>query len=197
MLRSLPEGKTFRLKTGVVFLIGILVLTLAGCESIFGPSADDSDDDEDDDGEARILVTNNYGVSLDIYLDGAFQFLIGTGDTTKIHDVTLDDHDLEARLPGTSTVVESEEIDVTEYSDYTWAIDDSPDINIVNSYGVTLRIYMDGTQYFDIADEENRWIMDVSFGDHFLKALKVSDGKEVASTTLDIDENTDYTWTIK
>lgn len=196
MLRGLPEGKFFRPKTGIVFLIGILVLTLAGCESIFGPSADDSDDDDDDDGEARILVTNNYGVDLDIYMDGAFQFLLPTGETTKIRDVTLDDHDLEAKLPGTSSVVESEEVDVTDYTDYTWAIDDSPDINVVNNYGVTLRIYMDGTYCFDIADEENRWLMNVSFGDHFLKATK-ADGKEIASTTLEIDENTDYTWTIK
>ncbi len=195
MQRGLPEGKTLWLKTGAVFLIGILVLTLAGCESIFGPSSVD-DDDDDDEGEARILVTNNYGEALDIYMDGVFQFLIGTGDTTKIHDVTLDDHDLVAKLAGSSTVVESEEIDVTEYSDYTWAIDDSPDINVLNKYGVTLRIYMDGTYRFDISDEENRWLMNVSFGDHFLKAVKASDGMEVASTTLDIDENTDYTWTI-
>ena len=195
MLRGLPEGKTFWLKTGAVFLIGILVLTLAGCESIFGPSSD-ADDDDDDDGEARILVYNNYGVDLNIYLDGTFQFLIGTGDSAKIRDVTLDDHDLEARLPGSSAVVESEEIDVTEYTDYTWTIDDAPDINVLNNYGVTLRIYMDGVYCFDIADEENRWLMNVSFGDHFLKALKATDGKEVASTTLEIDENTDYTWTI-
>lgn len=197
MIRGLLEGQTFRLKTGVVLLIVLLALSLTACESIFGPSADDDDDDDDDDDEARILVYNNYGVELAIYMDGTFQFLVANGDSAKIRNVTLDDHELDAMLPGTSTVVESEEIDVTDYTDYSWTIDDSPDINVSNKYGVTLQIYMDGTYRFDLVDEENRWLMDVSFGEHFLRAVKLSDGKEVASTTLDIDENTDYTWTIE
>jgi hypothetical protein len=181
---------------GVLVLIGILVFALAGCESLFGPSSDDDDDDDDDDEEARIIVTNNYEESLDIYMDGVFQFALPDEESDKIRNVTLDEHDLEAKLTGTSTVVDSETLDVTAYTDYAWTIDDAPDINVINSYGVTLRIFMDGNYQFDVVDEEDRWIMNVSFGEHFLKALKASDDKEVASTTLNIEANKDYTWTI-
>lgn len=197
MTSAMRDGRPGRGRPAILFLVGILILTLTGCESIFGPSSSDDDSEDDDDGEARIIIYNNYGTELAFYMDGVFQFLIAHGDSDKIRDVTLDDHDLEARLPGTSTVVETKEIDVTDYQDYTWTIDDPPDINVVNQYGVTLQIYMDGTYRFDVADEENRWLMSVSFGEHILRAVKVSDNREVASTTLDIDENTDYTWTIK
>jgi hypothetical protein len=179
---------------GVFILIGILVFALAGCESIFGPKSETEDTSDDE--EARIVVTNNYDESLDIYMDGVFQFALPDEESEKIHDVTLDEHDLEAKLTGTSTVVDSETLDVTTYTDYAWKIDDAPDINVINNYGVTLKIFMDGNYQFDVVDEEDRWIMNVSFGEHFLKALKASDDKEVASTTLDIGANNDYTWTI-
>jgi hypothetical protein len=178
-----------------VLLIGILTLVLAGCESIFGPSSETSETSDDE--EARIIVTNNYGETLDIYMDGALQFTLQDNNSDKIRNVSLDEHDLEAKLTGTSTVVDSETLDVTAYGDYSWTIDDSPDINVINSYGVTLKIYMDNNYQFDVQDEENRWIMNVSFGEHFLKALKAGDNKEVASTTLNIKANTDYTWTIE
>ena len=181
---------------GILILIGALAFLLASCESIFGPKAEDEDTDDTTE-EARIIVDNGYGESLDIYLDGNFQFLIEDENSKKIRDVSLDEHKIEAKLPSTSTVVDSETIDVTTYTDYTWTIDDPPDINVTNNYGKTLRIYMDGNYRFDLVDKENRWIMDVSFGDHFLKALKASDDNEVASITIEVTENKDYSWIIE
>ncbi len=182
---------------GILVMIGILVFSLVSCESIFGPSAEESTTEEDEEDEARIIVSNYYGISLNIYMDGILQFLIEHEDEEKIRNVSLDEHELEARNPNTNTVEASEEIDVTSYTDYTWTIDDPPDINVINNYGHTLKIYMDGTYLFDLVDEEDRWIIDVAFGERFLKALKASDNKEVASTTIDVEENKDYTWTIE
>ena len=183
-------------RIGFLSLVGILVLFCAGCESIFGPKSEESTSDDDSD-IARIIVYNNYNNgSLDVYMDGAFQFTLAEDDDAKIKDVTLDEHDLEAKLPGTATVVDDTTIDVTSYTDYTWTIDDPPDIKITNNYGSTLKIYVDGEYKFDLANEEDRWIIDVSFGDHYLKATKASDGREVASTTIEVDGNEDYTWVI-
>jgi hypothetical protein len=196
MRRMKTKGTNQLFGVGIFILIGILVFALVGCESIFGPNTDDDDDDDDDGEEARIVVTNNYDESLDIYMDGMFQFVLADEESDKIRNVALDEHDLEAKLTGTSTVVDSETFDVTTYTDYAWTIDDAPDINVINNYGVTLKIFMDGNYQFDVVDEEDRWIMNVSFGEHFLKATKASDDKEVASTTLNIAANKDYTWTI-
>jgi len=178
-------------------VIGLLCLPTISCSSLFGPDEDDDDGDDDDDDEARILIYNYYGENLDFYMDGSFQFTLSHDDDDKIRDVTLDEHFLEAKKQGTVTVVASTEIDVTSYTDYSWQIDDPPDINVINQYGLKLRIYMDENYLFDLVDEEDRWIVNVSFGEHFLKALRASDDKEVASTTIDVDENEDYAWTIE
>jgi hypothetical protein len=195
MRKMKAKGTDHLFGVGIFILIGILVMALAGCESIFGPKTDDAAASDDE--EARIVVTNNYGETLDIFMDGALQFTLTSEDSDKIRDVSLDEHDLQAKLAGTATVVDSETVDVTTYSDYAWTIDDAPDIDVINNYGVALKIYMDENYQFDIVDEEDRWIMNVSFGEHFLKAVKVSDNKEVGSTTLDIAANKDYTWTIE
>lgn len=196
MIRMKKRRMSLNFSIGILVVIGILIFSLINCESIFGPSTEESTE-EDEDEEARIIVYNNYGESLDIYMDGIFQFSLEHGDDDKIRDVSLDEHELEAKKPNTNTVVDSETIDVTSYTDYTWTVDDPPDINVINQYGKTLKIYMDETYQFDLVDEEDRWIIDVAFGEHFLKAVKAVDGKEVASTTIDVDENIDYSWVIE
>ena len=196
MKRMRFSGMDRRWGIGTLLLIGFLVFALAGCESIFGPSSESSSSDSDDE-EARIIVTNNYDETLDIYMDGVLQFTLADDESDKIRDVTLDEHELEAKRAGTSTVVDDETFDVTSYTDYAWTIDDAPDIDVINNYGVALKIFMDGNYQFEIVNEEDRWIMNVSFGEHFLKAVKASDDREVASTTLNIEYNKDYAWTIQ
>jgi hypothetical protein len=185
------------LGAGVVFpLVGvILIVLLAGCESIFGPKVEESEDDDDE--EARIVVYNHYGEALDIYMDGKLQFTLNDDDDKKVRDVSLDEHDMEAKLAGTGTIVDDETMDITSYTDYSWTIDDPPDIVITNNYGTALKIYMDGNYQFDLAYKESRWIMDVTKAEHFLKARRADNDKEVASVTIDVDENKDYTWTIE
>lgn len=183
-------------RLGILLLLGIFIFSFAGCESIFGPKTEETDS-TDDEGEARILITNMYGETLDIYMDGKIQFSLAHKNSDKIRNVTLDEHDLEAKLPASGTVVDSETIDVVDYSDYSWTIDDPPDIKVTNAYGKTLKIYMDGKFLFELLDEEDRWIMNVDMGDRFLKAVKSSDDKEVASTTISVTANKDYTWLIQ
>jgi len=196
MQKRKTSEKLFRGNAWLWLIMVVLTLGLTGCESIFGPKAEESTEEETAK-EARIVVTNNYGQALDIYMDGKFQFTLESEQDRKIRNVSLDEHKMEAKLPGTNTVVDTETVDVTGYADYAYAIDDPPDINISNNYGKPLKIYMDNVYKFDLLYKENRWIMDVSFGQHFLKAILVENNKEVASTTIDVDQNKDYTWIIQ
>jgi hypothetical protein len=197
MISMKKRAKNSDFSIGILILIGILIFSLASCESIFGPKTEETTEEEEEGEEARIIVYNEYGESLDIYMDGTFQFLVGHKSDAKIRYVSLDEHELEAKKSNTNEVVDSKTIDVTSYMDYTWTIDDPPDINVTNRYGYTLKIYMDGNYQFDLADEEDRWIIDVAFGERFLKAIRAGDNKEIASTTIDVEENKDYSWVIE
>jgi predicted membrane-bound spermidine synthase len=105
------------------------------------------------------------------------------------------EHTMEARTAG-GAVIDTTTIDVTQLTDYTYALD-RPDINVVNSWGETLKIYMDGVYQFTIVDDENRWLIGVSLVSHFLKATRASDDSEVASITINVTQNKDYSWTIQ
>jgi hypothetical protein len=184
------EGKARRSRSAkrLASLITILILPLITCISPTSPNGQ---------GEADIIVSNEYGETLDIYMDGVFKFSLRHKNTIEIDNVSLEDHELEAKKVGTETVIDSETITVEEKTDYTWTIEDPPDINVTNEYGTTLKIYMDGNYQFDLVDKENRWIIDVSYGERFLEAIRASDGHEAASTTIKVDDNTDYSWTIE
>lgn len=178
-------------------MMGILLFSSVSCKSIFGPDEETAAPTTEEGTEARIVVTNKYGESLDIFMDGQFQFALGHKAQGTIRYVTLQDHVLEAKKQSTDTVVASTTISVASKIDYPWVINDPPDINVINSYGRTLKIYMDGDYLFNLVDEENRWIIDVPYGERFLKAIRASDDKEVASITINVAENKDYSWTIQ
>jgi hypothetical protein len=169
----------------------LLALTLAGCKSSTSSSTSTSTTLE-----ARILVYNTYSASLDIYMDDAFQFNLPNGGSGTIKNVSLDTHTMTAKLAGTDTVIDTTTIDVTALTDYSYTID-RPDINVTNAFGESLHIYMDDVYRFDLVDDENRWLIDVSLTSHFLKATRVSDNSEVASITINVTQNKDYTWTIQ
>jgi len=167
-------------------LIIMLIITGMFCKSPIAPK----------NGEADILVVNDIGQTLDIYLNGSFKYSLPYGHNFEIDNIALGSYKLEAMTEGTNNIMASTTLDVTQYKDYTWYIDDPADINIVNSSGINLKIYFDGSFIFDLADEENRWILDVTHGEHFISAQRASDGSTFASITLNIEEDTDYTWTI-
>jgi len=171
-------------------LMAILAFSWFGCKSPTSP---------DGAGEADIVITNDYeeGEAVDIYMDGEFKFSIGFKVTIEIDNVSLEEHMMEAKLNSTGVVVDSETIEVVEYTDYYWTVDDPPDIKVINQFGKALKITMDGDYQFDLANEESRWIIDVTYGERFLKAFRASDGQEIASITIHIEENTDYFWTVE
>lgn len=188
MMRSRQELKKIYPAIVIFVFTGILLFTLIRCKSPTSPNGQ---------GEADIIVYSKYDETLDIYMDGNFLFSIGYKSSIEIDNVSLEEHELEAKKINTDIVIDKETITVEEKIDYTWTIDDPPDINVTNNFGKTLKIYMDGEYQFDLVDEENRWIIDVPYGERFLKATTASDGKEVASTTIHVDENKDYSWTIR
>jgi TRAP-type mannitol/chloroaromatic compound transport system substrate-binding protein len=145
---------------------------------------------------ARILVTNTYGQTLDIYMDGTFQFTLTNKNGGTITNVSIATHTMEAKIGGTTTVIDTTTVDVTSLIDYTYTID-RPDINVTNGWGETLKIYMDNVYQFTIVDQENRYIIQVTLQSHFLKATRASNDTEVASTTLNVTQNKKYSWTIQ
>lgn len=188
MMRSRQELKKACSSIGVFILTGIFILTSIRCKSPTSP---------DGQGEADIIVYSEYDETLEIYMDGNFLFTIGYKSSIEIDNVSLEEHELEAKERNTGIIIDSETIEVDEKTDYSWTIDDPPDINVINNYGKTLQIYMNGEYQFDLVDEENRWIIDVAFGEHFLRAIKASDKEQVASVTINVEENKDYYWTIE
>jgi hypothetical protein len=167
-------------------LILLLALSVISCKSPTSPK----------DGEADIIVLNEYGQSLDIYQNGSFIFSLMNKEYVEIDNVALGAHFLEAKLMGTDETIDTEQIEVLEKKDYGWEIDDPADIVVTNESGIKLDIYLDHVFQFTLDDEEYRWILDVPHGTHFLKAFRTEDQSPVASLTVKIDENKDYSWTI-
>ena len=169
---------------------GLLIALLGlggGCKSPVMPK----------DGEADIIIVNDYGQTLNIFLNGEYLYPLNHNQSVELDNLKFGVYYLEARAVDTDVRVDSEEVDVKERTDYTWTIDDPPDINVINNFGMTLRIFMDGVHQFDLLDEENRWILDVPYGEHFLLAVREADGIDASSITLKIEENTDFSWTIE
>jgi hypothetical protein len=171
----------------IALTAGILIGPWSGCKSPTSPNGK---------GEADIIVISDVEDAMDIYMDGVFMFEIKYKEKIEIDNVTLAEHEMEAKAKGTDTVIESGTVDVVEESDYSWTVDDPPDIYVTNNCKFPVRVSMDGGHQFDLERNDGRWIIDVAYGDRFLKAWSAEDGREVASKTIAIEENQDYSWTI-
>jgi hypothetical protein len=187
-MRSNKRSRSLKAIVRIAGLLGILGLALVQCKSPTSPEGK---------GEADITVINDSGETVDIYLDGEFKFTLKHKWSIEIDNVSLEQHELEARELNTGKVIDQETLDVEEKIDYSWTVGDPPDIKVINDYGKALAIYMDGDYQFDLAREESRWIIDVAYGERFLKAIDTSTGQEVASTSIKVDNNEDYSWTIE
>lgn len=173
-------------KFRIFILIGTFFFLLMNCKSPTSPGGK---------GEADIVIYNEYGESLDIYMDGDFKFSIEHNGQVEMDDVSYGEYEFEAKKA--NEVIATETILVEEDIDYSWVIDDPPDIRIYNYFGETLAIYMDGNYQFSMVAEEDRWIIDVAYGERFLVARRVDDDCQVASITINATENTDYYWFIE
>jgi hypothetical protein len=176
----------------LLLMIGMAFLSFMACTSAEDPNEDETTDTD----IANIMVYNDYGETLDIYMNGTFQFTLQHDESEDVDDVALDEYTMQAKLAGTDQIVDEEEIDVSAYTTYTWTIDDPPDINIINDSGIDLMIYINDQFIFNLVDEENRWVMNVAYGEYTIKAIKVSNDAEYSSITLEVNDNIDYSWTI-
>ena len=191
MRDTMNKARILKSSLPLAGIMVLLALSLPGCKS----STNTNTDDTTTTAQARILVSNTYGQTLEILMDGASQFTLTNGASGTIKEVSVATHTMEARI-GDGTLIDTTTIDVTSLTDYSYTID-RPDINVVNSWGETLRIYMDGVFQFTIVDDENRWLIAVSLASHFLKATRAGDDSEVASITINVTQNKDYSWTIQ
>ncbi len=183
-------AKKLKFSLPLAGIMVLLALSLPGCKSNSSTSTDDSTTTV-----ARILATNTYGQTLEIFMDGTSQFALTNGASGTISNVSVATHTMEARLQG-GAVIDTTTIDVTSLTDYSYTID-RPDINVTNAFGETLKIYYDDVYQFTIVDDENRWLIGVSLASHFLKATRASNDTEAASITINVTQNKDYTWTVQ
>jgi hypothetical protein len=149
-----------------------------------------------DDGEADIVVLSRWLDPVDIYMDGALQFWLSYKCSAEIDNVSRQSHVMEARSQVTGEVVSRETLEVTARTDYSWTVERRARINCRNGFREPLKVFMDGVYQFDLAEREDRWILDVPLGEHFLAAYKTADGKPAASLTVRVTENDDYSWKI-
>ena len=190
MIRRQLLGKKFNIFCFLSLSLIFLLFFIGSCKSPESP------EDETPDGTASIEITNDFGEAMDIYMDGIFIFVIDYNESKTIEDVSIGSHQLIGYRVNTTIQLASLKIEVTSSSDYIWFIDDPADIKVQNYSGYNLSIYMDDDFMFNLADEEDRWILDVTHEKHYLKANKISDGSEYASITIEVTENKDYSWLI-
>lgn len=165
-----------------------LLLPVISCKSVTSP---------DEEFEARILVYNNCGATVDIFLDSVLQFTISTGSNATINNLTEAVHKLDAFLTGTSVLVLTQSFDATAAGDYTWTIDGQASIMITNEYGETVDIYVDGEYYGYLAADDAGPITEVPFGTYNFEATPQEESTVISTITIEVTEVKEYAWTIR
>ena len=93
-------------------------------------------------------------------MDGAFRFWLSYKSSAEIDNVSRESHLMEARSQVTGEVVARETLEVTAWTDYTWTVERPARINCRNGFREPLKVFMDGVYQFDLAEREDRWILD-------------------------------------
>lgn len=150
-----------------------------------------------DDIKANISVSNEYGLEIDVYMDGIFQFSLEFLNLATIEDVLEGVHEIVAKKKGTGEVITTEIVNVTAFGEIWVSILSAASIKVANRYGEALNIYTNGSFQGELGDELNQIFPNAPYGEHVLEASKASDNTLVASTVIDIIEEKEYTWTIK
>jgi hypothetical protein len=185
-MRNQNQGGTPRI-LGAAFVLGFLLLGISGCKNSTTPEGNE---------KPRIIVRNNIGIAVDIYLDGVFQFYLEQKEYYYIENVSPKTYSLEARKKGTEIVLQTAKMDVTENRDYYWTISSSAVVTITNRYGETLSIYADGTYQTDVGDQSSASIQSAPYGEHLFEAKRPNQTEVLASTRIEVLSDKVYTWTI-
>lgn len=175
-------------RAGIVLWLSIFLLAPLGCKNATGP----------DEGitTARMIVNNDCGVAVDIFMDKIFQFSVEYQESQTIQNISVGEHEFEAKKKDTEIVLSNVTVDLFEPRDYVLTIESEASLHITNSYGESLNIYGDGELLSDINSPSTLIIENVLYGVHLFEAKKVGDGTTVASISIDFSENKAYFWTI-
>ncbi len=183
--------KTNKQKTifyvGMIVWLSLFMLVSISCKNPTGP---------DKNSTANIIVINDCGVALDIYMDGNLQSSVEYLDSITISNVSLELHELVAKKKGTETEIMSLSVELFDAINYEWTIQSSASLQISNEYGETLSIYIDSDLIEDIDDQSVILFEHFPYGEHLLEAVRPSDEVKVASTTVDVEESITYSWII-
>ncbi len=147
--------------------------------------------------QANIFVSNECGIAIDVYVNGAFKFSLEFLIYEVVENVSGGTYVIVAKKKDTAEQIATETVNVNASGEYWVSILSAASLNIVNNYGETLNIYTNGSLQGELGDGENQVFTHVPYGEHELEAAKTSDNTLVASTTLNVLEEKEYTWTIK
>jgi len=172
---------------GAAVCLGILLLASSGCKNTTTPDGNEN---------PRIIVRNNLGIAVDIYMDGVYQFFLENKEYYYIENVTLGTHLLEAKIKGTQTLLKSVSAEISENQDYTWTISSTAVVTITNNYGETLSLYGDGTYQTDLDNNSSASIQQIPYGEHLFEAKRPDESEVLVSTQIEVLEDKQYTWTI-
>jgi hypothetical protein len=171
----------------IAFLLGIVLFSFMSCKSPSSPEENLT---------TTVTLNNVSGTTADVFMDGTFKVSIDNQYSGDIENVTAGSHLFEAKKTGTEILILTASMDIDTGYTYTLIIEGPSTITVTNEYGETLQLTMDGTSWTDLEDQTKATLNKVPFGVHNLAAAKKSDGTEVASTTIDVEEVKEYSWTI-
>lgn len=173
--------------TGIIILLVIFVCSMINCKS---PESSDNI-------TANIFVSNEFGLEIDVYMDGVFQFSLEFLIYEVIENVSSGVYEIVAKRKDNGEDIVTEIVNVDASGEYWISILSTASMKIINDYGETLNIFTNGSLQGELGDGEEQVFTNVPFGDHVLEASKTSDNTLVASTDISVVEEKEYTWTIK
>ena len=181
------KNRTKPLITARIVVFGIFMCSIVSCKS---PESTENI-------TAKIFVSNECGIAIDVYMDGVFQFSIEFLYYEVIQNVPKGVYQIVAKKKGSEEVVAEDTVDVYTSGEYWVSVLSSASLKIINEYGETLNIYTNGSLQGELDHEESQVFENVPYGEHKLEASKTSDNTLVASTVISVVEEKEYTWTIK
>ena len=173
--------------SGIIVLLIIFVCSMISCKSPESP----------EEITATIYVSNECGIAIDVYMDGVHQFSVEFLYYDAIQDLPVGAYEIVAKEKDTEEVLHTETVDVNASGDYWVNVLYDASLKVINEYGESLYIYTNGSLQGELGDGKSQVFTNVPYGEHALEASTASDNTLVASTTINVEEEKEYTWTIK
>jgi hypothetical protein len=146
--------------------------------------------------EAHLIVQNECGATVDVFVSGSYKFTLETGGADEVRDIAQGTYLLEAKKTSSQIMVFSDTLDVQSSGNYFWTITGQATITINNQVGQTVKIYINGSYVGDIEDQKSQSIENVPFGNQAFQALDVNLTEVLGQTTIVVAEVKEYIWTI-